>query len=206
ERPRESRARAGQVGTSACPPFGIPLSSGFRPGPENSTMRGRRLAIAFVLVFGLGLAVGGSFVRDVQPRSLLGIDRQRNPASLPELAGLVGSAVVQHAPWLLPTVMTTSRSVVVRYPVPGPSRIHYVVIPRRDIYDPGTLAKGDEAYLVDAFAVLGELARREHLTAYKIIANGPREQSVRYLHFHLVSIDGAHKEAARVDTMNVVAP
>ena len=150
---------------------------------------GWRRFYAFAAVFVIGVFVGAWGVRDVQPRSLLGFDRKSNPLSVSELAGLVGSAVVQHAPGLLPVVMTTARSVVVRYPLHSPSRVHYVVIPRRDIYDPSTLARGDEAYVLDAFAVMGELARREHLTSYKIIANGPREQSVRYLHFHLVSID-----------------
>ena len=164
----------------------------------------RRFA-GYAIVFVVGVAVGGWGVRDVQPRSFLGFDRGRDPLSLTDLAGLVGSAVVQHAPGLLPAVMTTSRSVVVHYPIPGHDRVHLVVIPRRDIYDPGTLAHGDEAYLVDAFAVLGELARREHLTRYKIIANGPAEQSVRYLHFHLVSIDekkspiGSERDTLRYD-------
>src|SRR5689334_10885231 len=129
---------------------------------------GWRRSWAFAAVFVLGVFVGGWALRDVQPRSLLGIDRGSNPVSVSELLGLVGSGVVQHAPGLLPVVMTTARSVVVRYPIPGPTRVHYVVIPRRDIYDPSTLAKGDEAYVLDAFAVMGELARREHLTSYKI--------------------------------------
>jgi len=159
-----------------------------------------------LVVFTVGVTVGGWGVRDVQPRSFLGFDHGRNPASLAELAGLVGSAVVQHAPGLLPAVMTTSRSVVVRYPIPGASRVHLVVIPRRDIYDPGTLAQGDEACLEDAFAVLGELARREHLTRYKIIANGPGEQSVRYLHFHLVSIEGKGTVGTNGDTLRYDTP
>jgi diadenosine tetraphosphate (Ap4A) HIT family hydrolase len=151
-----------------------------------------------------GVLVGGWGMRDVQPRALLGVDRGRNPASLADLAGLVGSAVVQHAPNLLPVVMTSARSVVVRYPF-AHERVHYVVIPRRDVYDPSTLAHGDEAYVLDAFTVMAELARREHLTRYKIIANGPGEQSVRYLHFHLVSVAehksviGTERDSLRYD-------
>jgi diadenosine tetraphosphate (Ap4A) HIT family hydrolase len=166
----------------------------------------RRFA-GYAVVFTVGVALGGWGVRDVQPRSFLGVDRGRDAASLAELTGLVGSAVVQNAPWLLPTVMTTARSVVVHYPFPGPSRVHLVVIPRRDIYDPGTLAHGDEAYLVDAFATLDELIRREHLTRYKIIANGPDLQTVRYLHFHLVSLDDKRSTIGSArDTLRYDAP
>jgi diadenosine tetraphosphate (Ap4A) HIT family hydrolase len=166
---------------------------------------GWRRFVAFAAVFVAGVMVGGWGVRDVQPRSFLGVDHGRNPVSLAELAGLVGSAVVQHAPNLLPVVMTTARSVVVRYPF-AHQRVHDVVIPRRDIYDPGTLAQGDEAYLVDAFATMAELARREHLTRYKIIANGPGEQSVRYLHFHLVSIEGKGPIGTDRDTLRYDVP
>jgi hypothetical protein len=178
------------------------------PTEEIPTMAfaGWRRFAGYAVVFTVGVALGGWGVRDVQPRSFLGFDHGRNPTSLAELAGLVGSAVVQHAPGLLPAIMTTSRSVVVRYPLPGPNRVHLVVIPRRDIYDPGTLAHGDEAYLEDAFAVLGELARREHLARYKIIANGPGEQSVRYLHFHLVSIDRKGPTGTNADTLHYDTP
>ncbi len=166
---------------------------------------GTRTWWRYMGVFALGMLIGGLIMRDVQPRSLLGVDKGRNPASLAELAGLVGSSVVQHTPNLLPVVMTTARSVVVRYPF-AKQRVHYVVIPRRDIYDPGTLAHGDEAYLLDAFATMAELARREHLVRYKIIANGPREQSVRYLHFHLVSIERKGTIGTDADTLHYDLP
>jgi len=169
--------------------------------PAHDTRRWWR----YLGVFALGVLVGGFMLRDVQPRSFLGVDHGRNPVSLAELLGMVGSGVVQNAPNLLPVVMTTPRSVVVRYPF-SHQRVHYVVIPRRDIYDPGTLAHGDEAYLLDAFATMAELARREHLARYKIIANGPGEQTVRYLHFHLVSIDAKGPIGTDADTLRYNVP
>ena len=46
---------------------------------------------------------------------------------------------------------------------------------------------GDVKYLSDIFAALQELVRRDRLTNYQVIANGPGRQDVAYLHFHLVA-------------------
>jgi diadenosine tetraphosphate (Ap4A) HIT family hydrolase len=52
----------------------------------------------------------------------------------------------------------------------------------------GTLARGDEPYLIDTFAMIGKIARDSKLKNYQVISNGPHEQTVRYLHFHLVAV------------------
>jgi hypothetical protein len=77
------------------------------------------------------------------------------------------AAAVQHAPQLIPgVVLETDKSIAMKYPIPWEARGHFVVVPKRDIRDLGTLAKGDEPYLIDAFAVQSALPARE--------LNGPR--------------------------------
>ena len=145
--------------------------------------------LLWVFVFLLGFAAGGWVFHDVQPRTWLTVHGTKVHASHAELLGYLGSAIVQRAPGLVPqVVMETDKSVAMKYPIPDRSEEHYVVVPKRDIKDVQSLAKGDEPYLLDAFAVIGELARERKMKHYKIISNSPAEQDVRYLHFHLVAV------------------
>lgn len=146
---------------------------------------GRILGVVFV--FALGVAAGAWAFRDVQPRPWLSVHDRRVHASYEELLGYLGSAAVQHAPGVVPSVaLETDRTIAIRYPT---RRSHFVVVPKRDIRDIGALSKGDEPYLIDAFAVIGRLAREQGMKHYQVITNGPHEQTVRYLHFHVVQVD-----------------
>jgi diadenosine tetraphosphate (Ap4A) HIT family hydrolase len=123
-------------------------------------------------------------------------------ASSAELLGYLGSAATQHAPGLIRgVVLETDKSIAMKYPIPWEARGHFVVVPKRDIRDIGALAKGDEPYLVDAFAVLGKLARQQGMKSYEVMVAGPDEQHVRYLHFHLVSLRPKGDGAALLDTL-----
>ena len=143
--------------------------------------------LGFVFVFVLGVAFGAWAFRDVQPRRVIGIHEKKVHASYQELLGYLGSAAVQHAPGVVPSVaLETDKTIAIRYPT---RRSHFVVVPKRDIRDIGVLARGDEPYLIDAFAVIGRLAREQGMRHYQVITNGPHEQTVRYLHFHVVQVD-----------------
>lgn len=138
-------------------------------------------------IFALGVAFGAWAFRDVQPRTWLSVRDRKVQSSYEELLGYLGSAAVQHTPGLVPGLqIETDKSIAILYPT---RRSHFVVIPKRDIKDIGALAKGDEPYLLDAFAVIGKLARESGLEHYQVITNGPNEQNVRYLHFHVVAVD-----------------
>jgi len=165
----------------------------------------RRL-IGWLFIFALGAWFGAWAFRDVQPRTWLTVDRSGVHASSEELLGYLGSAATQHAPQLIPSVaFETDKTIAMKYPIPWKARYHYVIVPKRDIRDVGSLAQGDEAYLVDAFAVIGKLARENGLKHYKVITNGPREQAVRYLHFHLVSVDPTGTPSDPRDTLRTNA-
>jgi hypothetical protein len=155
----------------------------------------------WLVIFGLGMWFGAWMFRDVQPRTWLPVHGATLRSSSAELLGYLGSAAMQHTPKLIPgVVLETDKSIAMKYPIPWEQRGHFVVVPKRDIRDLGTLAKGDEPYLIDAFAVIGKLARQEGLNYYKVITAGPTAQHVRYLHFHVVSSDVA---SALLDTLRV---
>jgi histidine triad (HIT) family protein len=146
-----------------------------------------RKFITIVVVFVLGAAAGGFVMTKVQPRSFLNIKNCENTCfKQNELLGLLGSVGIQFAPDAIPgIVMETDKTIVVKHPNPA-TPVHYVIIPKKDIKNIGTLEPGDEAYIEDAVKVIGELIRRDNLTSYRVITNGPGYQSVAYLHFHLM--------------------
>jgi len=141
--------------------------------------------LGILFVFLLGCVTGAWLFRDVQPRPILNFKPSRHVASYQELLGYFGSAAMQRFPRAVPfAAMESDKSIAIKYPG-GP---HWVIVPKRDIKDVGALAKGDEPYLIDTFAMIGKIAREAHLKNYKVSTNGPREQTVRYLHFHLVEV------------------
>jgi len=104
-----------------------------------------------------------------------------------ELLGLLGAVGMTRTPGLIPGVaLETDMTLVVRHPF-SEERIHYVAIPKKDIKNLADLADGDVKYLSDIFAALQDLVRRDRLTDYQVIANGPERQDVAYLHFHLIA-------------------
>ena len=144
--------------------------------------------VGLLIVFALGVLLGGWFFAGTRWRPLLtpaGAGKARIDRE--ELLGLLGSIAVRRVPKALPDVlMTTKYSVAFNSPWPE-ARTHVVIVPRRDIKDLGDLRRGDEAYLIDAVAVAGRIARTRGIRHWQFFTRGPDAQAVRYLHFHLVS-------------------
>jgi len=140
-----------------------------------------------VLGFILGVVLGAWLFHDVQPRHPIAARRPNSPASYEEVLGYFGSAAMQRAPRAIPfVVMETDKSIALRV---SANRKHFVIVPKRDIKDIGTLAQGDQPYVMDALAMIGRLVKQEKIAHYQVKTNGPLEQTVRYLHFHLVEVD-----------------
>jgi histidine triad (HIT) family protein len=76
------------------------------------------------------------------------------------------------------------RQFVIEHPSPH-ARIHYIVVPKRDIKSIGELSDSDAEYLADVFKVISDIVREKNLVDYQVVTNGPGYQSVSYLHFHL---------------------
>lgn len=133
----------------------------------------------------VGVAIGGLMFSRTQPRSILALHRCVNCLSPADLAGLLASVGVQHAPGLLPLVtLETDKTIAIKAPLPW-RQIHYVIIPKKDVKNIGEISPADEPYLMDALLVARRLIERDGLKRYRFYTNGPELQSVTYLHFHL---------------------
>ena len=124
---------------------------------------------------------------DTRPRSFLALNKCDGTClNANELLGLLTSVGIQRFSALVPSVIKeTDKTVVIESPSPQ-ARIHYLVIPKRDIKNIGELSDSDAEYLVDVFKVMSEIIREKNLVDYQVITNGPGFQSVSYLHFHLI--------------------
>lgn len=135
-----------------------------------------------------GIVIGGYLFADTRPRSILALNKCENSCLKPnELAGLVASVGIQRLPsFILYVVMETDKTIVIKHPSPE-ARIHYVIIPKRDIKNIGEASAEDKEYLVDVFAVISQIVKEQHLEQYRVVTNGPAYQSATYLHFHLMA-------------------
>jgi histidine triad (HIT) family protein len=136
----------------------------------------------------LGVLVGGYLFADSKPRSFLAFNRCEGTCmQLNELAGLAASVgILQFTP-LLPSVVTeTDKTVVLQHPSPQ-ARLHYVVVPKRDIKNLAEVSDADREHLFDVFAVTQGIINEKKLVNYRLITNGPGYQGVTYLHFHLLA-------------------
>lgn len=154
----------------------------------------RRLG-GWLLAMVLGIVLGAWLFHGVQPRPVL--EPARPGSAVPrfsrkELLGLLASAGIQHTPGLIPLVVEQdSRCMVVRIPTFGELR-HFVAFPRQDIADIADLARpGAAADAVDCVRLLGSLIRYEGYRDYRVYTNGPDQQDMRFLHFHLLALPHA---------------
>ena len=135
----------------------------------------------------VGILIGGYLFSKSQPRSFLALNRCQNCLSLEDLLGLIASIGIQRFPgFVLSVVFETDKTVVIKHPHPL-SRIHYVIVPKKDIKNIGEISEADSPYLIDAYLVARSLIEKEGLLNYRLSTNGPGFQDVTYLHFHLVA-------------------
>ena len=154
------------------------------------TWLGRLSGLLMALL--LGCAVGAWLFHDVQPRTMwVRVPQGRGlpHISLKDLLGLLASAGVQHAPGTIPWVVARdARCLVVQLPQPGLLR-HYVAFPQHDILDLADLSQSENATdAADCIRLLGEIIRDQGYRDYRVYTNGPDQQDVRYLHFHLIAL------------------
>ena len=151
-------------------------------------MNKAKMALLMLLALSIGITLGGYLFSDSQPRSFLAINKCGGTCYQPnELMGLLTSVGVQRFPALLPGVVKeTDKTIVIRHPAPE-ARIHYLVIPKKDIKNIGELSDSDHETLIDAFLVVAELVKENDLVNYRVTTNGPGYQAMTYLHFHLTA-------------------
>ncbi len=135
----------------------------------------------------VGIAIGGYLFSKSQPRSFLAITRCQSCLTHEDFLGLLASVAIQKFPGLMPSkVFETDRTVVIKHPFSS-YRIHYVIIPKKDIKNIGEISEVNAPYFTDVFFVARWLIERDKLSEYRLYTNGPGSQDVTYLHFHLVA-------------------
>lgn len=149
-------------------------------------MNRKELFLIAVSIF-VGIVIGGLLFSKTQPRSFLTLQKcEKTCLNTNELFGLLASVGIEKFPDFIPdVVLETDKTIVVKHPFPQ-AKVHYLVLPKKDIKDIGDIGIEENEYLVDAMRVISELVRRDGLTNYQIISNGPAVQKIRYLHFHVV--------------------
>ncbi len=155
-----------------------------------------KLKIPFLLLFstGIGMLMGGYLFSQSQPRSILSINHCQNCLSHADLLGLIASVGIQRFPGLIPSVtFETDKTVAIKLPSSA-ERIHFVIIPKKDIKNIGEISEATGEYLVDAYLVARKIIERERLSKYQFYTNGPDFQDVTYLHFHLIEGDSYKKK------------
>ena len=147
-----------------------------------------RIAALMLVALVIGVIIGGYLFSDTRPRSFLAVNNcvgtclQTN-----ELLGLAASVGVQRFSGLAPSVVKeTDKTLVIEHPRPQ-ARLHYLIIPKKDMKNIADFSDADAAYLIDAVKVAGEIIREKNLTNYRLTTNGPGYQGVTYLHFHLTA-------------------
>ncbi len=104
-----------------------------------------------------------------------------------DIAGLLFSAGIVNAPGWVPRVIRESdKCIAIPYPKAG-HHLHLVFFPKRDIRDIADLTADDQPYVMDCFAVIRSVVNEQGLTDYRVYTNGPKEQDISRLHFHLVA-------------------
>jgi hypothetical protein len=146
-----------------------------------------RSIAAYIGVLLIGIVLGGYLFAHVQPRSFLALNKCQNCLSSQELLGLLVAAGIQTVPGATPLIVEeTDKTIAIKYPLPE-SRTHFVILPKKDIKDPADVSAEDQPYIMDAFAVIGDLVKKNNLVNYRVEVSGPGYQTINYLHFHLVS-------------------
>jgi len=149
----------------------------------------KKFQIAILVLFSIcmGILIGGYLFSRSQPRSFLALDRCQKCLTHEDLLGLIASVGIQRFPGLMPfVVFETDKTIALKRPFPSEGT-HYVIIPKKDIKNIGEISEADAQYLSDAFFVGRWIIERENLSKYRLYTNGPGNQDVTYLHFHLVA-------------------
>ncbi len=148
-----------------------------------------KLIPVIAIVFVAGLLLGAAAIQRTIPNTAPELPPARNPWKPKDVMGLISSmgirALEGHLDIMPLVVMETDRTFVLKLPTEG-RKIHYVIVPKKDIPDSGQISAEDAPYLTDIFLIARELVEKNGLYDYKILTNGPGFQKVGYLHFHLM--------------------
>lgn len=144
--------------------------------------------VRYVLTLLAGFVLGAALSTDTKPRSLLNVENCHGTCGrTSDIAGYLASIGIQKFPSATPLLVKESDTcVAIRHPY-APQHYHFVFFPKRDIRNIGDISVGDEKYVLGCLAMIGSMIREKKMDSYRMYSNGPLEQDITYLHFHLVS-------------------
>jgi hypothetical protein len=147
----------------------------------------RRVA-PYILTLLLGVLIGGFLFSKSIKRSFLAVQScDEECLQLKDLAGLLGSMGIKHAPTLLPFYVAQSKDcVAVRHPKPEGS-FHLVFLPKRDVRNVLELTQEDIPFLVGCLALARDQVAKAGVRNYRFVTNGPELQHVTYFHLHVIA-------------------
>jgi histidine triad (HIT) family protein len=149
----------------------------------------RRIAAAIIVSFAIGVLFGAASIHRPIPHAPLELPPARNPWNPTDVLGLIGSIGIRglagHLEGIPSVVAETDRTFALSVPDPR-YRVHYVLVPKKDIRDASQISAEDQEYLTDIFLMARHLAEKEGLKSYRLYTNAGDFQTVGYLHFHLV--------------------
>jgi diadenosine tetraphosphate (Ap4A) HIT family hydrolase len=149
----------------------------------------KRLLVAIVLSFGLGLLLGAAAIHRPIPKAPVELPPARNPLKPADVLGLIGSIGIRglsgHLEHIPSVVAETDRTFALSVP-DRRFRFHYVIVPKKDIHDAGQISAADEPYLTEIFLMARHLAEKDSMKSYRLYTNSGGLQTVGYLHFHMV--------------------
>jgi len=150
-------------------------------------MNKRKGILLIVVVLCFGILIGGYLFSKSQPRSLIALNQCRSCLTQEDFLGLLASAGIQNFSGAMPLkVCETDKTIAVKLPFSAERRIHYVIVPKKDIKNIGEISGANEQYFTDAFYVARWIIEQGKLSKYYLYTNGPELQHVTYLHFHLI--------------------
>lgn len=145
---------------------------------------------AFGLTFAAGMILGAAAIHRPSPGAPVELPPLRKPWNPKDVAGLLGSigirALGTHLGSFPLVVAETDKTFAISVSASKDS-LHYVIVPKKDVRDMGTASIEDESYLTDVFLVARRLIEQERVRDYRFYTNGPGQQAVAYLHFHLIA-------------------
>lgn len=155
-----------------------------------------KVALASLMLFVMGVAIGGYSFSQTQSRTFLSIEHCQDCFTPKELAGLIASVGINKFSGLIPRVVfETDKTIVIKNPFGmravqdgdfAAASIDYVIFPKKDIKNIGEISAADAPYIVDAYVAARHIIEENNATNYELMTNGPGFQDISYLHFHLL--------------------
>ena len=141
--------------------------------------------VIYLLLPLMGFIAGAYLYQDSRPRSFAQLPDCESCWHPNEIIGMAAAIGIKNLPgWIPEVVLETDSAIAIKHPFPA-ARIHFVVFPKKDIKNLGDLGREGLPAATECLTAVNQLIRENHLSNYRVWSNGPDNQIVAYLHFHL---------------------